>query len=142
MPAPQTPTPRRLAAVRLVEWKRRRHPELRERRIALRSLLAVAKREGITVGRIDHGNGFAFSLLGGSVIMIGRRLSPAARLIVLAHELGHCWCHVRHVWKRPRLAAEIAESEADHIASLLLRRTVRTSTLDQEGQNARITEEA
>lgn len=110
--------------VRLVEAKRRTHPELRAA-VSYEGLKAVCAREGIAV---LHGPlptaGAALTYESRSVILIDSRRQARRETYVLAHELGHVWLHaeaepvIYHMdepWPDdPR------EDEAEAVATMLL----------------------
>lgn len=109
---------------RLVEAKRKRHPELRQP-VSYQDLRTVCEREGIRVmhGPLPH-SGAAISHAGRHVILLDPRRAPRRETYALAHELGHIWLHadeesvIYHMdepWPDdPR------EDDAEQVATMLL----------------------
>jgi Zn-dependent peptidase ImmA (M78 family) len=118
---------------RVVAAMQLRHPELREP-ITLDGLLAVCERLDVPV--YERGGttlGMIVDMGGVAVIGVNRRLTGAARLFVILHELGHFTLHTRDDAIVERYQAErralgrgrgavwqLVEAEADRFAELVL----------------------
>jgi Zn-dependent peptidase ImmA (M78 family) len=114
---------RRAWVARVVEDKRRQHPELAAHVITIDGVLRVLEREGIELRWCRQElrsrlKGRARAYLGRAVIFLNPELAGDELIAVALHELGHCHLHLFDPRAR---SGKRSEREADLYAAVVLR---------------------